>query len=61
VEDRKRVYFKRGIEMKNSIIKQETQEALDAYCQNCDEYIVNQRVTFEECCDKCGTPVAWLE
>jgi hypothetical protein len=31
----------------------------DAFCPNCDTYIVNQRVTFEETCDTCNTPVEW--
>lgn len=31
----------------------------DAYCPQCEQYIVNERVTFGECCDTCGTPVQW--
>jgi uncharacterized protein (DUF983 family) len=36
-------------------------ETADAYCPNCDAYIVNERVTYEECCDTCGTDVEWHE
>jgi uncharacterized protein (DUF983 family) len=36
-------------------------ETADAYCPNCEAYIVNQRVTYEECCDTCGTDVEWHE
>ena len=27
----------------------------DWYCPNCQTYIVDERVTFEETCDVCGT------
>ena len=36
-------------------------ETADAYCPNCDAYIVNERVTYEECCDTCGTKIEWHE
>jgi uncharacterized protein (DUF983 family) len=36
-------------------------ETADAYCPNCEAYIVNQRVTYEECCDTCGNDVEWHE
>ena len=42
-----------------SAIKQKAENTLDAYCPSCASYIVNQRVTFEERCDKCGTHVEW--
>ena len=35
--------------------------AVDAYCPGCDAYICDERVTFEECCDTCGTPVEYHE
>jgi hypothetical protein len=31
----------------------------DAYCPQCCIYICDQRITFEECCDDCGTPVTY--
>jgi hypothetical protein len=31
----------------------------DAYCPQCCVYICDQRVTFEECCDNCGTLVEY--
>lgn len=34
-------------------------ETDDAYCPNCEAYIVNERVTFEECCDNCGAEIEW--
>lgn len=36
-------------------------ETADAYCPNCGVYIVNERVTYEECCDNCGTEIEWHE
>lgn len=36
-------------------------ETADAYCPNCEAYIVNERVTFDECCDKCGEEIEWHE
>ena len=36
-------------------------ETADAYCPNCEFYIVNERVTYEECCDNCGTKIEWHE
>jgi uncharacterized protein (DUF983 family) len=36
-------------------------ETADAYCPNCKAYIVNERVTYEECCDNCGTEIDWHE
>jgi hypothetical protein len=36
-------------------------ETADAYCPNCEAYIVNERVTYEECCDNCGTEIDWHE
>lgn len=36
-------------------------ETADAYCPDCDAYIVNERVTYEECCDTCGTEIEWHE
>lgn len=36
-------------------------ETADAYCPNCEAYIVNERVTYEECCDTCGTKIEWHE
>lgn len=36
-------------------------ETADAYCPECDDYIVNERVTYEECCDTCGTEIEWHE
>jgi hypothetical protein len=36
-------------------------ETADAYCPNCEAYIVNERVTYEECCDTCGTDIEWHE
>lgn len=34
-------------------------ETADAYCHNCEAYIVNERVTHEDCCDTCGTEIEW--
>jgi hypothetical protein len=34
-------------------------ETADAYCPNCEAYIVNERVTYEECCDNCETEIEW--
>ena len=34
-------------------------EEVDAYCPNCEVYIVNERVTFEETCDQCNTEIEW--
>lgn len=31
----------------------------DAFCPHCDSYIVSSRVTNEETCDFCDTPVEW--
>lgn len=36
-------------------------ETEDAYCPNCEAYIVNERVTYEECCDTCGADIEWHE
>jgi len=36
-------------------------ETADAYCPNCEAYIVNERVTYDECCDNCGTYIEWHE
>lgn len=36
-------------------------ETADAYCPNCEAYIVNERVTYDECCDNCGTEIEWHE
>ena len=36
-------------------------ETADAYCPNCEAYIVNERVTYEECCDNCGIEIEWHE
>ena len=36
-------------------------ETADAYCPECNEYIVNERVTYDECCDNCGTQIEWHE
>lgn len=36
-----------------------TNSNVDAYCPNCDDYICDERVTFEECCDVCNTPVEY--
>jgi uncharacterized protein (DUF983 family) len=36
-------------------------ETADAYCPECGDYIVNERVTYEECCDSCGTEIEWHE
>ncbi len=36
-------------------------ETADAYCPSCGDYIVNERVTYEECCDTCGTEIEWHE
>ena len=33
----------------------------DAYCPHCEAYIVNERVTYEGCCDNCGTEIEWRE
>jgi len=35
------------------------QPQVDAYCKDCDAYICDERVTFEECCDTCGTPIEY--
>jgi len=35
------------------------QNSVDAYCSECDAYICDERVTFEECCDVCGTPIEY--
>ena len=32
----------------------------DAYCPFCEAYIVDERVTFEEYCDRCKTPIKWV-
>jgi hypothetical protein len=32
---------------------------VDAYCRECDAYICDERVTFEECCDVCGTDIEY--
>jgi predicted amidophosphoribosyltransferase len=37
------------------------QTAVDAYCPECDANICDERVTFEECCDTCGTPIEYHE
>jgi len=36
-------------------------EPADAYCPNCEAYIINERVTYEECCDNCGANIEWHE
>lgn len=36
-------------------------ETADAFCPECNAYIVNERVTYDECCDTCGTEVEWHE
>ena len=36
-------------------------ETADAYCPNCEAYIVNERVTYDECCDNCETEIEWHE
>jgi hypothetical protein len=33
----------------------------DWYCPNCETYIADSRVTFEECCDVCGTECEWRD
>ena len=38
---------------------QTKEEKVDADCPECEDYIVNERVTFEECCDTCGTEIEW--
>jgi hypothetical protein len=35
------------------------QTAVDAYCPECETYICDERVTFEECCDTCGTHIEY--
>jgi hypothetical protein len=37
------------------------QTAVDAYCPECDANICDERVTFEECCNTCGTPIEYHE
>ena len=32
---------------------------VDAYCPKCEAYIVNERVTNDECCDSCQTKIEW--
>jgi hypothetical protein len=35
------------------------QTTVDAYCPECETYICDERVTFEECCDTCGTHIEY--
>lgn len=37
------------------------QSSVDAYCNGCDAFICDQLVTHDETCDRCGTPVVYVE
>lgn len=32
----------------------------DAFCSNCQAFIVDERVTYDECCDTCKFKVSYI-